>query len=84
MNGFLNTAPSNSYAIFVGGAALSSTTNVGYNGGGVSANQYSGAGGGATDVRQGGTNLSHRVLVAGGGGGGGYVGIMRQVVQEEG
>ena len=74
MSGFLNTAPSNSYSIFVGGAALWYTTNVGYNGGGVSGSTVSGAGGGATDVRQGGTNLVHRVLVAGGGGGGGYNG----------
>jgi hypothetical protein len=40
----------------------------GYNGGGWG---YHSGGGGATDVRQYGTGLEHRVLVAGGGGGGG-------------
>ncbi|OON70107.1 hypothetical protein B0919_05040 [Hymenobacter sp. CRA2] len=40
----------------------------GYNGGG----RGSEPGGGATDIRIGGTGLAHRVLVAGGGGGSGY------------
>ncbi len=41
----------------------------GYNGGGASG-QWAGAGGGASDVRVGGTALGDRVIVAGGGGGG--------------
>ena len=52
--------------IFVGGAGYFNTG--GYNGGG----NGSYAGGGATDIRIGGTALTDRVLVAGGGGGGGF------------
>ena len=74
IDGFLVTAPSNTYSIYVGGAATGIMTNVGYNGGGVSVDGNGGAGGGATDVRQGGTNATNRVVVAGGGGGGGYAG----------
>jgi hypothetical protein len=49
--------------IFVGGMN-------GYNGGG-NGTLYGGNGGGATDVRMGGTSLAHRIIVAGGGGGAG-------------
>ncbi len=51
---------------------LSSKTNTPYNGGGYSAyvtGVTSSSGGGATDIRYGGTGLDNRVLVAGGGGG---------------
>ncbi len=46
----------------------------GYNGGGKACGNGHG-GGGATDIRIGGSGLEHRVLVAGGGGGAGYGGL---------
>ncbi len=51
-----------------------STAYGGFNGGGTAYNSGygGGAGGGATDIRIGGTNLGNRVIVAGGGGGAGY------------
>ena len=52
--------------IFVGSAGNTG----GYNGGG-SAPIYGGTGGGATDIRMNGSDLSDRIIVAGGGGGGG-------------
>lgn len=63
--------------VCVGGQGLSSngTTNLagGFNGGGTAIgtnnSYYHGSGGGATDIRIGGTSLNHRVIVAGGGGG---------------
>jgi hypothetical protein len=60
-------------ALLVGGTTTS--TSGGYNGGGQAAtrpdsNQGYG-GGGATDIREPGKSLRHRILVAGGGGGGG-------------
>jgi hypothetical protein len=67
-------------AIFVGGAGVDggsggSGGSGGYNGGAPGgAESYGGegaGGGGASDVRQGGVKLSHRVLIAGGGGGAG-------------
>ncbi len=63
-------------SIYVGGAGLTgsfSTMGVagGYNGGAASAYVIAGSGGGATDIRIGGTALTNRVVVAGGGGGGG-------------
>ena len=48
IDGFLVTAPSNTYSIYVGGAATGTMTNVGYNGGGVSVDGNGGAGGGCT------------------------------------
>ncbi len=50
--------------IYVGGQT-------GYNGGGPGATTYGASGGGASDIRLGGTALANRVIVAGGGGGGG-------------
>ena len=44
--------------------------NGGWNGGGNSGYCMGGSGGGATDIRIGGTDLSNRIIVAGGGGGG--------------
>lgn len=66
--------------IFVGGQGSSSgasaIVNGGFNGGGYSygfdGNAYGASGGGATDVRAGGTDLLNRVIVAGGGGGSSY------------
>ena len=73
--------------IYVGGAGIdgSGITNGGlgqaaaggYNGGGASgyystSNYTGGSGGGATDIRVGGTALGNRMLVAGGGGGSSY------------
>ena len=70
--------------LYVGGAGVTSpaqagkvSANGGWNGGGLAwtwdcgNNMRSGTGGGASDIRIGGTALSNRVVVAGGGGGGG-------------
>ena len=62
--GNLPVTPGNTYYIYIGGQA-------GYNGSGT----LGLAGGGATDVRYGGTALANRILVAGGGGGGGNSGV---------
>jgi hypothetical protein len=68
--------PTETLYVFVGGAG--SGYNAGFNGGGEggleqsSTNNLTGfAGGGASDIRQGGDALSNRVVVAGGGGGAG-------------
>ena len=56
------------------GAGGCDGTGANYNGGGLSDVLYQGpGGGGASDVRQGGTDLSNRIVVAGGGGGAGIV-----------
>jgi hypothetical protein len=69
--------PSETLAIYVGGAGTSSGAG-GYNGGGAGAAAYGlnagSGGGGASDVRESGAALKKRVLVAGGGGGQGYQG----------
>ncbi len=72
----LTVTPGQTINIFVGGAGLdgncvsASPFAGGFNGGGDG--YYCGAsGGGASDIRIGGTALSNRVVVAGGGGGGG-------------
>ncbi|MBV5322527.1 MAG: hypothetical protein JZU60_01675, partial [Ilumatobacteraceae bacterium] len=68
--GTLTVTPGQTINIYVGGQA-------GYNGGGApgSGGSWPGVyGGGATDVRVGGTALSNRVIVSGGGGGGGSTG----------
>ena len=70
VQGTLAVTPGDVLNIYVGGQS-------GYNGGGTGGTGSYGAGasgGGATDVRIGGTALSNRVLVAGGGGGGGTSG----------
>jgi hypothetical protein len=64
-------------AVFVGGTAPATHTYGGYNGGGsggYSGDGQSEGGGGATDIREGGDSLRHRILVAGGGGGFGEYG----------
>jgi hypothetical protein len=66
----LLVVPGERLAIFVGGAANGASG--GYNGGGSgegSGSYASGAGGGATDIREGGDALKDRIIVAGGGGG---------------
>lgn len=58
--------------IYVGGkptTTIGGASPAGFNGGGI-AGQYGGSGGGASDVRVGGTDLTDRIIVAGGGGGG--------------
>ncbi len=70
--GVLSVTPGETLNIYVGGRT-------GYNGGGVGGGGEGdcgtgpdgGNGGGASDIRQGGTALTNRVIVAGGGGGGG-------------
>ncbi|WP_052172400.1 glycine-rich protein [Psychroserpens jangbogonensis] len=82
--GILTVTPGETLYVYVGEFIANSNNNGqgfprAFNGGGI-AGQYpdnndyernSGAGGGASDVRQGGTSLYDRVIVAGGGGGGG-------------
>jgi hypothetical protein len=66
----LPVTPGESLAVFVGGT--SSSVDGGYNGGGGgqgSGSYVSGAGGGASDIRENGDTLADRILVAGGGGG---------------
>ena len=61
-------------SIFVGERGLSCNSG-GWNGGGITSCAYPiifGVGGGATDIRIGGTAINNRVIVAGGGGGGGW------------
>ncbi len=68
--GVLNVTPGQVLNLYVGGSN-------GYNGGGVASNPTGcaaatgGQGGGATDIRLGGTTLNDRVIVAAGGGGAG-------------
>jgi hypothetical protein len=69
----LPVKPGEQLAVFVGGAGASG----GYNGGGSGQGRTdyaSGAGGGASDIREGGSALKDRILVAGGGGGEGESG----------
>ena len=60
--------------IYVGGQGGGGGAIGGWNGGGNQYNGY-GSGGGATDIRLGGTELSHRIIVAGGGAGKSHTGI---------
>lgn len=78
--GRLAVVPGETLYVYVGGQS-------GYNGGGnggINGNDqfsgnpigtFGGKGGGASDVRRGGTALTNRVIVAGGGGGGGHNGV---------
>ncbi|RYY90691.1 MAG: HYR domain-containing protein [Chitinophagaceae bacterium] len=72
----LNVTPGQVLYLYAGGQGnyvpYSGGVVGGYNGGGRSKNAYSGSGGGATDIRIGGTALTDRVMVAGGGAGGVY------------
>ncbi|MCC7506319.1 MAG: HYR domain-containing protein [Saprospiraceae bacterium] len=69
VQGTLAVTPGQVLNLFVGGAGMGPVG--GYNGGANGGTQDSGGGGGATDIRIGGTADSDRVLTAGGGGGGG-------------
>ena len=71
--GTLAVTAGESINIYVGGKGISGAAG-GYNGGGDSGPDTGtcGSGGGASDIRVGGTTLAHRVLVAGGGGGAEY------------
>jgi hypothetical protein len=69
VKGDLAVTPGETLYIYVGGQSTSLTG--GYNGGGNGDGAGKGGGGG-TDVRQGGTALANRIIVAGGGGGAGY------------
>jgi hypothetical protein len=71
--GTLSLGANFTITINVGGAGGSETAfgHGGFNGGGDGSEFTGGAGGGATDIRVGGTDVTDRVLVAGGGGGGG-------------
>ena len=67
-------------SVYVGGKGGNAGGVMGWNGGGqggldVGASQHGGSGGGATDIRVGGTALANRVIVAGGGAGGGRDGV---------
>ena len=61
--------------LYVGGqGAITNPSTGGWNGGGkasASSDFYGGTGGGASDIRIGGTSVTNRVIVAGGGGGAG-------------
>ena len=74
----LAVTPGQVLNIFVGGAGGSMSNTPGYNGGGYNPGtpypSNIGGGGGATDIRTGGTALTDRIVVAAGGGGGGYNG----------
>ncbi|WP_164490041.1 glycine-rich protein [Runella sp. SP2] len=68
----LQVTPGQVLNLFVGGLPTGRYEDIGgYNGGGSTISTYNGAGGGATDIRIGGTALTNRVVVAGGGGGSG-------------
>lgn len=67
--GTFTVTPGETLYIYVGGQTNSATG--GYNGGGAGDGVGKGGGGGS-DVRQGGTALTNRIIVGGGGGGAGY------------
>jgi hypothetical protein len=72
VHALIPVTPGEKLVVYVGGDALGTTG--GFNGGGSGASIGTGGGkggGGATDVREGGTSLSHRIIVSGGGGGAG-------------
>src|ERR1700722_2212282 len=81
VEGSLSTIPGNLYFIYVGGVGANANStgtgttapvggfNGGAAGGQLGSGEYGASGGGASDVRLGGTALSQRLLVAGGGGG---------------
>jgi hypothetical protein len=73
-SGVIETLPGELLYVFVGGSGGS--VSQGWNGGGLGGidtggGQNGGGGGGASDVRSGGYDWEHRIIVAGGGGGGG-------------
>ena len=68
--GTLNVTPGDILYVNVGGTAVNYLG--GFNGGGNGVGAYIEGGGGASDVRFGGTGLANRIIVAGGGGGATY------------
>jgi hypothetical protein len=68
VKGDLTVVPGQTLTVYVGGKN-------GYNGGGLGHAAVLRNGGGASDVRTGGTALANRVIVAGGGGGGGQTDV---------
>jgi hypothetical protein len=72
VSGSINVTPGQVFDIYVGGAGVGSTG--GYNGGG-NGTQLSGAGGGASNVRNSTKTNDNRIIVAAGGGGGGNAGF---------
>lgn len=70
--GTLSVTPEETLRVRVGGAGAVGFGGGGFNGGGNAGNEFGGAGGGASDIRQGGDTLADRVAVAGGGGGGAH------------
>jgi len=82
--GTLSVTSGEKLYVFVGGrgehARCDSATQGGFNGGGPGGDGefgscFGGAGGGATDIRQSGNDMTNRVVVAGGGGGSGWAGF---------
>ncbi len=74
VSGDLAVSPGQLVYVYVGGRGANQQT-AGWNGGGIGdfqAGGEAGGGGGASDLRLNGTNLSDRVAVAGGGGGSGW------------
>lgn len=77
VSGKLLVDPLETLRLMVGGSGTNGNgTGGGYNGGGhpgfgTTPTQYGGGGGGATDIRSGGTSLANRVATAAGGGGAG-------------
>lgn len=76
VSGVISVTPGQVLNIYVGGQGTCGNNSGGWNGGGTgyasnpaNASYNSCGGGGATDLRIGGTSLANRVLVAGGGGG---------------
>ncbi len=80
VSGIYTVAANGVLNIYVGGAGTGSVG--GYNGGGNGGTNTvsSGAGGGASDIRFGGTSLANRIIVAGGGGGGGSAGCASSTI----
>lgn len=81
VKGKLDVTPGSTLYLFIGGAGSNDSQAFvlgGFNGGGDGLKNVGGAGGGASDIRIGGTSLADRIVVAGGGGGansyGGYGG----------
>ena len=72
----ISVTPNEVLNVYVGGEPTGGSAydlNLGgYNGGGNAGDPYEEGGAGASDVRRGGNDLAHRVIVAGGGGGGSY------------
>jgi hypothetical protein len=71
VHAIIPVTPGETLAVYVGGNA--SGTTGGFNGGangGTGGSEGAQGGGGATDVREGGTSLGDRIIVSGGGGGG--------------